>query len=122
MRATQKALAGLYRTLRKIVPRGLKRLEALARQDLSLALLEADRPDLGWRHASRALSLARSGGEADVEKNCLFLLGECAEALGQRDSAFELRRNLQTDFYPDQPELPWLLARIDARKIVNLRA
>lgn len=119
---TSQALSALYRCLRRILSQGSSRLEALARQDLSLALLESGRPDLAERQASRALEIAEDRDEVDVVKNSLFLLGECAEARGERDEAFRIRTRLQNRFYPEQAELPWLLARVDARKLVNLRA
>ena len=116
------ALSGLYRALRRALRIGSARLEALARQDLSLALLEANRPDLATRHASRALHIARERGEADVQKNSLFLLAEALEQQGREGEAYELRKELQARFYPDQPALPELLGRVNVRQLVNLRA
>lgn len=118
----RKALGGLYRALRRSRREGSIRLEALAHQDLALALLEAKRPDLATRHASRALDQARDRGEADVEKNSLFLLAESLEQRGFHEDASTLRRELQDRFYPEQPQLPELLSRVNVRQIVNLRA
>lgn len=119
--ATRRALDHLYRRLRRVRREGLKRLEALVRQDLALALLEVARPDLSVRHSSRALELARNG-EADVEKNCLFLLAEGLEARGNQREAFRVRQRLQQRFYPEQPNLAEVLSQVNVRRLVNLRA
>ena len=115
------AITRLYDRLRRVRRQGLGRLEALVRQDLALALLEVERPDLAARHARKALDLSRRG-EADVEKNCLFLLADALDQLGEPDDAFEQRVALQRGFYPDQPELPELLSQVNVRQLVNLRA
>ncbi len=115
-------LGMLYRGLRDARVQNLTRLEMIARLDLALGTLEAQRPDLALRHVSRGLALAERSGDRDSIKNGLYLEGEIWSDLAEWDRAREVHARLQRRFYPGQPEVRLYLEAIDTRQLFNLRA
>jgi hypothetical protein len=119
---TGRAFELLYGALRTARQRRLGRLEMIARLDLALALLEADRCRTARHHVSIGLAMAEESGEADMIKNGLYLAGEVHLALGEAEAAAARHRELQERFYPGRPEIARLLGAVDLRPLLNLRA
>ncbi|MEM7480764.1 MAG: hypothetical protein AAF481_06295 [Acidobacteriota bacterium] len=111
----------LYRSLRVFRRSQAERPLMIAHLDLCFAHLEVSRYRHAWRHGQRSLELAQSLGELDTLKNCLYLLGEAANLLGNHDEARACFDRLQS-YFPDVPFLTEFLFAIDVRKMINLRA
>lgn len=112
----------LRESLRALRRLGAERHELLARLDLCFVLLEIEKPSAARRHGRRALDLATALGDAEAEKNALYLLGAAAAALGDRFGARRWYARLQSGFYPDADYLPDVLLQVDVRGLVNLKA
>jgi tetratricopeptide (TPR) repeat protein len=112
----------LRESLRALRRLGAERHELLARLDFCFVLLEIGKPSAARRHGRRALDLATAFGDADAEKNALYLLGAAAAALGDRFGARRWYARLQIGFYPDADYLPDVLLQVDVRGLVNLKA
>ncbi len=111
-----------FRALRWFRRFGAQVYEVWPRVDLCYAYLESGRTTRARQHGLRALELAQSIGDPVVTKMSLFLLGETAKAAGDEGAAYEYFSRLQTEFYPDSPEIAGLMVTVGMRQIVNLRA
>ncbi len=112
----------LYGSLRSFKRANAPMDVALSHLDLCFAHLELQRPQSAKRHGERALKLAEQLDDAEVAKNCLYLLGQAAVLEGDIDSARGYFRELEQRFYPDRAGLTDVLMALDLRQVVNLRA
>ncbi len=96
--------------------------EVRVRLDLCYAHLEHGRYGHARRHGERALRMAEALGDADAEKNALFLLGETASLRGDDETAQGLFDRLHHRFFPTADYLPGFLMSVDVRKLINLHA
>ena len=112
----------LYRSLRTLRRLGARREQVNAHVDLCYAHLDAGRLDSAIRHGQKGLALAEEFSDADATKNALYLLGQAANLLGDREAAHRSFLRLQEQFYPGSSGIPEFLMAIDVRKMINLRA
>jgi tetratricopeptide (TPR) repeat protein len=108
--------------------RHLKRSDALpimqawAHLFLCCGYQELGRTRRAWLHGMRARELAEETGDYDAIKSALFMLGEVERCGGDSESAYAWFREMQQRFYPENPEMPVLMAHVGMTRVVNLRA
>lgn len=112
----------LYESLRTQRRIGRRRDQTFSHLDLCFAHLEVERYRDALRHGMRALALAEELDEQVSIQQALFLLGEAAQLLGDREAARAHFTRLHEAFFPDNPRLPDLLLAVGIRGLVNLRA
>jgi len=112
----------LYESLRIQRRLGRRRDQGFSHLDLCFAHLEAGRYRDALRHGMRGLALAEEYDEPVSIQHGLFLLGETAQLLGDRDTARAHFIRLHETYFPDSPHLPDLLLAVGIRGLVNLRA
>jgi len=112
----------LYESLKVQRRLGLRREQLFSHLDLCFAHLEAGRYRNALRHGMRGLALAEEFDEQVSIQHALFLLGETAQMLGDRETARGHFVRLHETYFPDNPGLPDLLLAVGIRGLVNLRA
>ncbi len=115
-------LEHLYQSVRTLVRCGADRHRVSGHLDLAFALLEAERYRYAAKHAATALQLAERFDDEDSVKNALYLLGEAQLKAADGAGADASFRRLQTEFFPDNPQILSWLREVDVRDVVNLRA
>ncbi|MEM7048257.1 MAG: hypothetical protein AAF604_01300 [Acidobacteriota bacterium] len=117
---TRTGFRHLYESVRLLRRLGARTALVSVHLDLCFALLENDRPRLARGHGQRALALAEDLGLDESIKNALYLLGEAHTMNGDRGAGRDCFERLE-QFYPDA-QFCDLLAAVDVRRIINLKA
>ena len=112
----------LYMSVRTLRRCGADRHRISCHLDLAFALLESERFRYAAEHASKALALAERFHDDDSIKNALYLLGDAQAKNGNDFLADQAFNKLQSEFYPDNPQVTRWLREVDVRHVVNLRA
>ena len=112
----------LFRSLRWLRRRGLHLYETWPHLFLCYGYLELGRLRRAWQHGKKALAIAERTGEYDAKKNALFLLAEVEKAAGETEAAYDLLVSMQREFYPKHSNLAELMAVVEMKQLVNLRA
>ncbi|MEM7480767.1 MAG: tetratricopeptide repeat protein [Acidobacteriota bacterium] len=111
----------LYRSLRSLRRLGAREALVSVHLDLCFGHLEAQRPKIALRHGEKALALAEALGIDEAIKNSLYLLGEAHVLTGAPAAGHQCFSRLER-FYPEAPTVSDFLAKIDVRRMINLKA
>lgn len=118
----EEGLSLLYESLRTLLHAQAHRHRISCHLDLAFGLLEAERFRYSWAHAQKAVALAERYSDPESVKNGLYLLGEAQLKAGAGSAAEATFSRLQTEFFPDNPQVCAWLREVDLRQVVNLRA
>lgn len=111
-----------FRSLRWFRSFGARIYEVWAHLDLCYAYIELDRIRRAQDHGRRALALAEESGDGDLRKIALYLLGETERTADNLEGAYKYFSCLQSEYYPESPQLVETVMLVGTRQLVNLRA
>ena len=116
----EEGIAKINRALQLANEVGDRRCRAECHQDLCYGLLLQGRHSSALAMGEAALNESRTGGYADIEENCHYLLGELGTQTGDlvlRDLHFDLLQAM----HPEIPFLKDFLCAVDVTSIITLK-
>ncbi len=112
----------LFESLRSLRRLGGHGFAVYPHLSLCYAYIERARPRHALRHGMRALALATTFRNQDCTKYAYYLLAQAAQLEGDPVAARDYLVQLQSEFYPQSPEIVDFLMVVDVRQVINIKA
>jgi tetratricopeptide (TPR) repeat protein len=110
----------LEEALEKARTFGITDLVAETSADLCFACLQIGRLEEARMAGDAALEIAVASGHQQLQRNCYYLLGECASRAGDTAASRDYFQRLSR-FYPQVPFLAEFLESYDISSMINLK-